>query len=141
MVDKSPYKRILWPNFLKPFVTSDDLIRMLQRILTGFTQVSGVDLAGVFDELGIMIASVSQEGNTTPTSEAIRTIIFRTNSASENAGLGKATGLWVEGKRRQMFDLMSSDVTLMISGNGGRLARWRHELDRNRSTIQELMNR
>jgi len=141
MVGKTPYGRNLWPNFLKPVATSDVLICMLQRILTGFTQIPGVDLAGVFDELGIMVASVSQQGQITPSSEVVRAVVNRTNSISHQAGLGRALGLWVEGERRAIFDLLAEDATVLISGSGGRLARWRHSLDKNRTTIQGLMMR
>jgi hypothetical protein len=43
--------------------------------------------------------------------------------------------IWCEGSERMMIDIASPNRIVVLSGKGGRLARWRHALDRDRRII------
>ena len=50
-------------------------------------------------------------------------------------GIGQLYEIWCEGKDRMMIDIAGPERIVVLSGKGGRLARWRHALDRDRRII------
>ncbi|MED6338189.1 MAG: hypothetical protein VYC12_04100 [Candidatus Thermoplasmatota archaeon] len=107
---------------------------MLQRILAGLTKTEGVEQAMLLDERGALLACVGDEGKTPPVDAAIEV----TNMATELCSaleLGELYEVWCEGKERMMIDIARPGRIVVLTGRGGRLARWRHALDRNRRII------
>ena len=107
---------------------------MLQRVLAGLTKTEGVEQAMLLDERGTLLACVGDEGKTPQTDIAIAA----TNMATELCAaldLGDLYEIWCEGDERMMIDIARPGRIVVLTGRGGRLARWRHALDRNRRII------
>ena len=107
---------------------------MLQRVLAGLLRIEGVDQAMLIDDNGRLLASVGNEGILPPLDKAIKI-------TSVSLGWGYANEIdvwfeiWREGREKRMIDSASPNRMVEMSGKGGRLARWRHALDRGRRII------
>ena len=109
---------------------------MLQRVLANLVKTEGVEQAMLLDERGSLLACVGNEGKVPPTESAIQA----TNIAIELSAaldLGELYEIWCEGddNHRMMIDIVRPGRVVVLTGSNGRLARWRHALDRNRRII------
>ena len=107
---------------------------MLQRALAGLCRLDGVDHAMLLDNSGQLISSVGQEGIFAPVDQASEMILAAQETAHA-LGLGQVYEVWCEGESRMVIDAVASNRTVVLTGKGGRLARWRHALDRDRQII------
>ncbi len=107
---------------------------MLQRTLAGLYRLDGVQHAILMDDSGTLLASVGDEGLIPPFEHAVDVISAALESA-DALGLGAVYEAWCEGENRMMIDVASPTRIVALSGNGGRLARWRHALDRDRKIL------
>jgi predicted regulator of Ras-like GTPase activity (Roadblock/LC7/MglB family) len=107
---------------------------MLQRTLAGLYRLEGVQHAMLIDDSGTLLASVGDEGSIPPFDHAVDVISAALDSA-DALGLGAVYEAWCEGENRMMIDVASPNRIVALSGNGGRLARWRHALDRDRKIL------
>ena len=107
---------------------------MLQRVLAGLLRIEGVEQAMLIDDNGRLLASVGNEGILPPMDKAIKitTAALECAYATE---IGDVFEIWCEGSERMMIDIASPNRIVVLSGKGGRLARWRHALDRDRRII------
>ncbi len=107
---------------------------MLQRVLAGFINVEGVEQAMLLDQTGNLLACVGSEGRVPPVDHAINL----TNMALEicaSLEYGTLYEIWCEGDDRMMIDIARPGRIVVLTGTGGRLAGWRHALDRNRRIL------
>ncbi|DAC28012.1 MAG TPA: hypothetical protein D7H99_03275 [Candidatus Poseidoniales archaeon] len=107
---------------------------MLQRVLAGLTKTEGVEQAMLLDESGNLLACVGSEGQVPPVEQAIQSV----NTAVElcsSLELGTLYEIWSEGESRMMIDIAGPGRITVLAGQGGRLAQWRHALDRNRRIL------
>ena len=102
---------------------------MLQRALAGLYRLEGVQQAMLIDDSGQILASVGEEGSIPPVQHAVEVLSAALESA-DALGLGPIYEVWCEGETRTMIDVTSPTRIVALSGAGGRLARWRHALDR-----------
>ena len=107
---------------------------MLQRVLAGLIRTEGVRQAMLLDERGALLACVGSEGRTPPIDQAVSTVKMA-NELCTSLGLGNLYEVWCEGNDRMMIDIACPERIVVLTGQGGRLARWRHALDRNRRII------
>lgn len=107
---------------------------MLQRVLAGLLHNDGVEQAMLIDDNGHLLACVGDEGILPPLDEAIKitTAALECAYATE---IGDVFEIWCEGSERMMIDIASKNRIVVLSGAGGRLARWRHALERDRRII------
>jgi len=88
----------------------------------------------LIDDSGQLLASVGDEGIFAPVNQAIEML----NVAKETGhalGLGQIYEVWSESSSRMVLDVVGPNRIVVLSGDGGRLARWRHALDRDRRII------
>ena len=133
-VFKSPFRGIKAQNYLKATALTDCLRTMLQRALAGLCRLEGVNHAMLIDGSGQLLASVGEEGIFAPVDQAIEML----NVAQETGhalGLGQIYEVWSESSSRMVLDVVGPNRIVVLSGGGGRLARWRHALDRDRRII------
>ena len=108
---------------------------MLQRILTALTTIEGVEQAMLLDNRGEMLAYVGKQGKIPPTDDTISLI----NIANETVSVfdaGQIFEIWSEdGDELLMIDFVGPGRIVALSGTRGRLARWRHGLDRDRKIL------
>ena len=107
---------------------------MLQRVLASFTNIDGVEQAMLLDHTGNLLACVGSEGIVPPVDIALSV----TNLAIElttSLDLGTLHEIWCEGDDRMMIDIARPVRIVVLTGTGGRLAGWRHALDRNRRIL------
>ncbi len=107
---------------------------MLQRVLAGFVRLEGVEQAMLVDDTGQLLASVGEEGILPPFQEAIE-MIHAAQETGHALGLGQVYEVWCEGDKRMVVDIATPNRIVVLSGEGGRLARWRHALDRDRRIL------
>lgn len=107
---------------------------MLQRTLAELYRLEGVQHAMLIDDSGTLLASVGDEGSIPPIDHAVDVISAALDSA-DALGLGAVYEAWCEGESRMMIDVASPTRIVALSGKGGRLARWRHALDRDRKIL------
>ncbi|MAP59180.1 MAG: hypothetical protein CL978_02975 [Euryarchaeota archaeon] len=107
---------------------------MLQRVLAGLTSLEGVEQAMLVDDNGHLMACVGNEGEIPPLDSANQIISIALETCTA-LGIGQLYEIWCEGKDRMMIDIAGPERIVVLSGKGGRLARWRHALDRDRRII------
>ena len=107
---------------------------MLQRVLAGLTTIEGVDQAMLIDNRGNLMACVGSEGNIPPIETASEIVELALETCAA-LGTGQLYEIWCEGESRMMVDMAGPERIVVLSGKGGRLARWRHALDRDRRII------
>ena len=107
---------------------------MLVRTLAGLYRLDGVKQAMLIDDSGALLASVGDEGSLPPFEHAVEVLTSALESA-DALGLGTVYEAWCEGEERLMIDVASPTRIVALSGNGGRLARWRHALERDRKIL------
>ena len=107
---------------------------MLQRVLAGLVKTEGVEQAMLLDEHGALLACVGDEGKAPQVDLAVNTVSMATDLCL-TLDLGELYEVWCEGKARMMIDVARPERVVVLTGQGGRLARWRHALDRNRRII------
>ncbi|MBT4070972.1 MAG: hypothetical protein HOL72_07330 [Euryarchaeota archaeon] len=110
---------------------------MLQRVLAGLLRIEGVDQAMLIDDNGHLLASVGDEGILPPLEKAIK-ITTAALECAYASKIGDVFEIWCEGQERMMIDIASPNRIVVLSGKGGRLARWRHALDRDRRIIATI---
>lgn len=107
---------------------------MLQRVLAGLTTIEGVEQAMLIDSKGDLLACVGNEGNVPPIDTASKIVEIALETCTA-LGTGQLYEIWCEGKSRMMIDMAGPERIVVLSGKGGRLARWRHALDRDRRIL------
>ena len=110
---------------------------MLHRVLTGFCSLPGVEQAFLFDNLGCLVASVGNAGDI-PSPDAADSLVKSCQMVTEASSAGSLEEIWCEGNKRMVIDRIRSDLVLVLEGEGGQLARWRHSIDRDRALIAEI---
>ena len=110
---------------------------MLHRVLSGFCSLPGVELAFLFNDLGSLVASVSEAGSV-PNIEVVSRMLSNCTDVTQASSSGILEEIWNEGERRMIIDRIRSDLILVLEGDGGQLARWRHAVDRDRAMIAEI---
>ena len=110
---------------------------MLQRVLSGLLRVEGVEQAMLIDNNGQLLASVGDEGILPPLDKAIK-ITTAALECAYASQIGDVFEIWCEGQERMMIDIASPNRIVVLSGKNGRLARWRHALDRDRRIIATI---
>jgi len=113
---------------------------MLQRLLTEFLKVKGVNQATVFDDRGKLLSCVGAEGELPQTERAVEMTVAALD-ATHGHRFGDLQEVWVEGDAYTMIDIVTPYRIAMLSGEAGNIARWRHAMDHVRSqlaTTQEL---
>ena len=107
---------------------------MLSRILAGFLRLDGVEQAMLFSVEGHLIASVGDEGKQPPATQA-QAFMLAAFEAAVSSNLGTWHEVWIEQDTRMMIDAVGEDRRIVLFGQGGRLARWRHAIDHNRGSL------
>ena len=107
---------------------------MLQRVLASLTTIEGVEQAMLIDNKGHLMACVGDEGQIPPI-EAAKNITTRALETCAALGTGQLYEIWCEGDSRMMIDMAGPERIVVLCGQGGRLARWRHALDRDRRML------
>ena len=107
---------------------------MLQRVLAGLCRLEGVNQAMLIDDSGQLLASVGEEGVMPPFEDAVE-MIHVAQETGDVLGLGQVYEVWCESKKRMIIDVAAPTRIVVLSGEGGRLARWRHALDRDRRLL------
>jgi len=80
------------------------------------------------------LASVGEEGIMPPFEDAVE-MIHVAQETGHSLGLGQVYEVWIESKNRMVIDVTAPNRIVVLSGDGGRLARWRHALDRDRRIL------
>ena len=80
------------------------------------------------------MACVGSEGNVPPIETASEIVELALETCAA-LGTGQLYEIWCEGESRMMIDMAGPERIVVLSGKGGRLARWRHALDRDRRII------
>jgi predicted regulator of Ras-like GTPase activity (Roadblock/LC7/MglB family) len=133
-VFKSPFRGIKAQNYLKATAQTRSLRTMLQRVLAGLCRLEGVNQAMLIDDSGQLLASVGEEGVMPPFEQAVE-MIQVAQETGDALGLGQVYEVWCESKKRMIIDVAAPNRIVVLSGDGGRLARWRHALDRDRRIL------
>ena len=107
---------------------------MLQRVLASLIKTEGVEQAMLLDDRGALLACVGEEGKAPPVDIAMNTVNTAADVCLTNE-LGELYEVWCEGDNRMLIDIARPGRIVVLFGQGGRLARWRHALDRNRRII------
>ena len=107
---------------------------MLQRALAGLCRLEGVNHALLLDDSGQLLASVGEEGIFAPVDQAVE-MMSVAQETSHALGLGQMYEVWCENTSRMVLDVVGPNRIIVLSGDGGRLARWRHALDRDRRIL------
>lgn len=113
---------------------------MLQRLLGEFLKVNGVHQATMIDDRGKLMSSVAAEGQLPHTQQAVELTVAALDVA-QGYRQGDLQEVWMEGEGLALVDILTPYRIVMLSGNGGNIARWRHAMDHLRpqlATTQEL---
>ena len=113
---------------------------MLQRLLGEFLRVDGVHQATMIDDRGKLMSSVASEGQLPHTQQAVELTVAALDVA-QGYHQGDLQEVWIEGEGLALVDVLTPYRIVMLSGNGGNIARWRHAMDHLRpqlATTQEL---
>ena len=73
-----------------------------------------------------------------PSADAADSLVKSCQMVTEAASAGTLEEIWCEGSKRMIIDRIRSDLVLVLEGEGGQLARWRHSIDRDRALIAEI---
>ena len=107
---------------------------MLQRLLSELVKMESLDQAMVVDDRGRLLASVGSQGKLPPT-QTVVSMASAALSASQHAALGDLHEVWFEGTTTVLLDILTPYRILMLQGEQGHLARWRHGIDRLRKQL------
>jgi len=113
---------------------------MLQRLLGEFLKVNGVHQATMIDDRGKLMSSVAAEGQLPHTQQAVELTVAALDVA-QGYHQGDLQEVWMEGEGLALVDILTPYRIVMLSGNGGNIARWRHAMDHLRPQLaktQEL---
>jgi len=113
---------------------------MLQRLLSEFLNVEGVEQATAIDDRGRLLSSVATEGQLPLTQRAVDVTVASLDVA-QGSDLGDLQEVWIEGQTTTCIDIVTPYRILMLSGGMSNIARWRHSIDRLRrqlATTHEL---
>ena len=113
---------------------------MLQPLLSEFLKVNGVHQATMIDDRGKLMSSVAAQGQLPHTQQAVELTVAALDVA-QGYHLGDLREVWMEGEGLALVDILTPYRIVMLSGNGGNIARWRHAMDHMRpqlATTQEL---
>lgn len=121
-------------NYLKATALTKRLSTMLQRVLSGLHRLDGVHQAMLLDDTGQLLASIGNEGELPPSDDAVE-MIEVAREIGHALGLGNVYEVWCESEKRMVIDVALPNRIIVLSGKGGRIARWRHALDRDRRIL------
>ena len=107
---------------------------MLQRLLAELLKMDSLEQALVIDDRGRLLASVGPQGKLPPTQDVIA-MASAALTTSQFAGVGDLHEVWFEGPTTVMLDILTPYRILMLKGQEGHLARWRHGIDRLRKQL------
>ena len=107
---------------------------MLQRLLSEFLNVGGVEQATAIDDRGRLLSSVGTEGQLPPTQRAVDLTVAALDAA-QGSEFGELQEVWIEGEATTCIDIVTPYRILMLSGGAGNIARWRHSVDRMRQQL------
>ncbi|MCH1541293.1 MAG: hypothetical protein L7S56_07705 [Candidatus Poseidonia sp.] len=107
---------------------------MLPRLLTSLMGQNGVQQALMIDDRGRLLAGINKQGSV-PAVERTVNIAAGALEAVQNLEFGELEEVWLEGKARTMVDIITPHRILMLHGEGGNLARWRHSIDLHRRSL------
>tara|TARA_B100000900_G_scaffold339304_1_gene301713 strand:- start:17410 stop:17751 length:342 start_codon:yes stop_codon:yes gene_type:complete len=113
---------------------------MLQPLLSEFLKVEGVHQATMIDDRGKLMSSVATEGQLPHTDRAVELTVAALDVA-QGCGYGDLQEVWVEGKTQTFVDILTPYRIVLLSGENGNIARWRHVMDHLRqqlATTQEM---
>ncbi len=113
---------------------------MLQRLLSEFLKVERVHQATMIDDRGRLMSSVATEGQLPNTHLAVELTVAALD-VSQGYDLGDLQEVWIEGQTQAFVDILTPYRIVMLSGNSGNIARWRHAMDHLRpqlATTQEM---
>jgi len=112
---------------------------MLQRILARFTALTGVDQAYIISIRDGLVSAVGKR-NRVPEVEHATQLLKTLIDMEQSTGIGQGLEMWCEGGEKLMLSRLNIDSFLVLSGKkGGRIARWRHAIDRDADMICALM--
>ena len=107
---------------------------MLQRLLAEFLNLEGLHQALVIDDRGRLVSSVGASGSLPLNQQAVELTSAALDASMQNT-YGDLEELWIEGDVQTLIDVLTPHRILMLEGNGGQLARWRHSVDQLRKQL------
>ncbi|MBJ63657.1 MAG: hypothetical protein CMB55_02520 [Euryarchaeota archaeon] len=112
---------------------------MMQRILTGFSDLPGADQAYIISRKDGLVAAVGKRGRA-PMVEYATKIVKALDKLGKSDSVGKGLEFWSEGDGLFLLTRMNEDACLVISGKkGGRIARWRHAVECDIDVLNSMM--
>ena len=112
---------------------------MMQRILAGFSAVPGADQAYIISRCDGLVAAVGKRGRA-PMVEHATQLVQAMDKLEQTVSVGSGLELWSEGGGLFLLTRLSEDASLVISGKkGGRIARWRHAVERDVDMLNSVM--
>lgn len=110
---------------------------MLQRVLGDLLKTEGVDQTLLFHRHNGLISSVVEEGFMPPV-ERLMGLIDKAESSCGVSGLGEFFEFWLESEEKIMINRIDNLHYIILLGFSGKIARWRHAIDHNRSILKSL---
>ena len=107
---------------------------MLQRLLSELLHLEGLEHALLMDDRGLLLSSVGPIGTLPPVQPTVE-LTSAALDAAVNTGFGDLQEVWIEGSQTTMIDVVTPHRILMLHGEGGQTARWRHTVDRLRKQL------
>ncbi|MGB1587871.1 MAG: hypothetical protein ACPHJD_03540 [Poseidonia sp.] len=107
---------------------------MLQRLLAEFLKLEGLHQALVIDDRGRLVSSVGASGSLPLTQQTVELTSAALDASMQNA-YGDLHEVWIEGQSQTLIDVLTPHRILMLQGDGGQLARWRHSVDQLRKQL------
>ncbi len=107
---------------------------MMQRLLSEFLNHEGVHHALVIDDRGLLLSSVGPKGTLPPVQRTVE-LTSAALDASMDCDFGDLHEVWIEGSETTIIDVLTPHRILMLHGDGGHAARWRHSIDRLRKQL------
>ena len=112
---------------------------MLQRILTGFQNLPGVEQAYLVSRQDGLISAVGKRGKT-PNLEYANSVVNELDNLAKIDNIGIGHELWAEGDETILITRLSTDTSLVLRGKkNSRIPRWRHEVDRDTDVLNSLV--